>query len=211
MVAELYYTPTSCGASNYIAAHKAGLIGSKVNAYQVDLQTHKVTTGPNKDKDFYQINPKGNVPCLVLEDKTILNENAATLQWIADQNPTSELAPAAGTSARYLIQAKLSYISSEVHSLVGPLFNPATPNEVKEWLKAKLKTKYEHLVKHELNNKKYLVGNKFTVADSYLYIVLSWMKYLGVDLGAFPALQAYHDNIAALDFVKSAHAAMAAK
>ncbi|XXQ37916.1 Reverse transcriptase domain-containing protein [Plasmodiophora brassicae] len=78
--AQLQDAPLSCAACNFIAAHKAGLIGSKVNVYEVDIATHKVLTGPHNGEDFYQINPKGNVPCIVLDDKTILNENAATLQ-----------------------------------------------------------------------------------------------------------------------------------
>lgn len=134
MVAELYYTPTSCGAASFIAAHKAGILGKQLNAYETDIQSHKVKSGPCKDKDFYAINPKGNVPALVLDGNVVLNENAATLQWIADQNPACELAPRNGTPERYLLQSKLSFLSSELHSLMGPLFNPSTSSEVKKFL-----------------------------------------------------------------------------
>ncbi|XXQ30170.1 GST C-terminal domain-containing protein [Plasmodiophora brassicae] len=213
MVATLYYAPVSCSACNFIVAHKAGLIGSKIDVYEVDIATHTVLTGPNKGADFYQINPKGNVPCLVLDDATILNENAATLQWIADQALESELGRAAGTNERYLVQSKVSYIASEVHAMLVPFFTPGTPDQVQQWAKAKLVSKLDYLSKHELGNNKtyYLVGNTFSIADSYLYISLSLLKFIGIDIVAYPTLKTYFDHIAALEFVNSAHAAMSAQ
>lgn len=105
MTVELFYTPTSCGAATFIAAHKAGLIQSgKVVPNEVAISTHTVVAGPKAGTDFYTINPKGNVPSLILDDsnKTLLNENAATLQYIADlAGPDSKLAPAAGTTERF--------------------------------------------------------------------------------------------------------------
>jgi glutathione S-transferase len=78
---KLYYTPTSCGAASFIAAFAAGV---NLETEQVDLRSHQTTSG----KDYYAINPKGNVPGLVLEDGTVLNEGAAVLQYIADQVST---------------------------------------------------------------------------------------------------------------------------
>lgn len=75
---KLYYTPTSCGAANFIAAVAAGL---KIDVEQVDIRTHKTSSGA----DFYAINPKGNVPTLVTNDGVVLNEGAAVLQYLADQ------------------------------------------------------------------------------------------------------------------------------
>eukprot|EP00899_Mesostigma_viride_P016057 jgi/Mesvir1/24452/Mv21820-RA.1 len=209
--AQLYFTPTSCGAASYISALKAGILGKSVEANLVDIRAHKVLSGPKKGEDYYAVNVKGNVPGLVLEDGTLLNEGSAVLQWLADQNAEAHLAPANGTTARYVLQSKLNYIASEVHSSCGPLFNPALTGEMRDAAAAKLKSKLDFLSKHEITpGKNYLVGNGFTVADAYLYIVLSWMPYLKVDLSAYPNLQAYFNNIASLDFVKAAHAEMQA-
>ncbi|KAJ3074605.1 hypothetical protein HDU98_010793 [Podochytrium sp. JEL0797] len=211
MPATLYYTATSCGASNFIAAHRAGILNKSLNAYQANIYNKTVATGPNKGSDFFKINPKGNVPTIVLEDGTVLNENAATLQWIADHAVT-KVGAANGTNARYLLQSKLSYISSEVHGSYGPLFNPALAPEVRQWALDKLATKLKYLNDVELaDGRKFWVGNDFTVADSYLYIVLGWSGYLKVDLSVYPKVQAYHAGIAALDFVKEAHALMTAE
>eukprot|EP00128_Syssomonas_multiformis_P006699 Colp12_sorted_trinity150504_noHs@31032 len=106
MAAKLYYTPTSCGAANFIAAYTAGV---NLETEVVDIRSHTCASG-----DYYKINPKGNVPAIVLADGTVLNENAATLQYIADQAKTVKVAPEHGTSDRYLLQVALSYISSEL-------------------------------------------------------------------------------------------------
>lgn len=210
MSAKLFYTPTSCGAASFIVASKAGLIGTVVTAYEVDIRSHVIVSGDLAGKNYYDYNPKGNVGCVILPDGTVLNENAAVLQWLADQAPTSSLAPANGSSARYLLQSKLSYISTEIHTNYGPLFNPACLPEVAQNAKTNLAAKFDYLSKVEFKTKQFIVGDHFTVADALLYIVLSWSPYVKVDLTPFPAVQAYFERIAALDFVKAAHAAMAA-
>lgn len=213
MAATLYYTPTSCGAASYIAAFKAGLIESgKVVAFEADIREKKIVTGPRKGEDFRTVNPKGNVPALVLADGTLLNEGAAVLQYIADLAPEAKLAAANGTTERYLLQNVLNFLGTEIHSNFGPLFYPGLTEEGKAAQRAKLLGKLEWLAKTELADgaKEYLVGGSFTVADSYLYIILTWAPYVQVSLESVPVLAAFRDRIASLDFVKGAHAAMAA-
>jgi len=166
----------------------------------VSIYTHKTASGG----DYYAINPKGNVPAIVLEDGTLLNEGAATLQWIADQAPESGLAPAAGTTARYVTINWLNYLSSELHASYGPLFGKLS-DEAKAAQKAKVQTKLAYVVSM-LKGQEFLQGH-FTIADAYCYIILSWSGYVGVDVPS--ELQAYSARIAALPFVVEAHAAMA--
>lgn len=199
-MATLYYTPTSCGAASFIASVAAGV---HLNVEQVSLATHTTTSGA----DYYKINPKGNVPCLVLEDGTVLNEGAAVLQYIADQAPGTIAAPY-GTSERYLVQNVLNYLASEVHASYGPLFGPLSA-EAKTAQLEKLNKKLEYVNNTLLQDKTYLVGDKFSIADSYLYIILSWSGYVGVDLTPYPAIQAFSEAIGKLPFVVEAHAAMA--
>jgi len=174
----------------------------------VELGTHRTASGV----DFYTISPKGNVPTIVLADGTVLDENAATLQYIVDNSPLHNVGPAPATHERYRLQALLSFISSEIHSRVGPLFNPATSEEVKTFLKGIVNRKLQYLQDNLLaGGKRFLLGDGFTVADAYLYIVLSWAPHLGLDLSPFPGVKAYWDGIAALDGVKAAHARIAEK
>ncbi len=120
-VGKLYYTPTSCGAASYLAATYADL---HFDSEIVDLKAHKTASG----QDFYQINPKGNVPTLVTPDG-MLSEGPAILQYIADHAPQSKLALGAfGTYERYHLIDTFNYVGSEVHKAFSPLFkyNPLT-------------------------------------------------------------------------------------
>lgn len=129
-----------------------------------------------------------------MDDGTLLNEGAAVLQWIADQRPGT-VAPENGTSGRSLVQQALNYTASEVHGTVGHLFNPALPAEVREYITTLYKKKLTYVNDKMLNGKDYLVGTSFTIADSYLNIVLSWCPHVGIDLTAFPNLVAYTDKL----------------
>lgn len=175
-----------------------------IECEQVDIREHKTSSGA----DFYKINPKGNVPALILEDGTILNEGAAVLQYIADQAPGT-VAPENGANGRYLVQNMLNYTASEVHAGIGGLFNPTLTPEVKAYVMANYLKKIAYVNDNLLNGKEYLVGSSFTIADSYLYITLSWVGYVGVDLSPYPNVTAYYERIKALPKVVEAHAAMA--
>jgi len=183
------------------------IAGVKLDTEEVNIQSHKTASGA----DYYKINPKGNVPALVLADGTLLNEGAAILQWIADQNPKSGLAPANGTTGRYVVQNHLNYIASEVHASCGPLFNPALQGDAREAAAKKLQSKYEYLEKNAFaDGRKFLTGDQFTVADSYLYIVLSWHPYLKQSLDNYPKVKAFFERVKELPAVKKAHEQMAA-
>ena len=132
--------------------------------HKVDIGKHVVTeTGA----DYYQINKKGNVPALVLEDGTVLNEGAATLQWLGDQNAGAKLVPANGTTARYVLINTLNYLASEVHASYGPLFGPGS-DEFKAAQRTKLATKFKFVEENILGGNKFLGGDDFDVASSYL-------------------------------------------
>ena len=130
----------------------------------------------------------------MLDDGTILNEGAAVLQWIADQRP-GVVAPENGTTARLLVQQALNYTASEVHGTVGHLFNPALPAEVREYVTTLYKKKLTYLNDKMLAGKDFLVGSSFTIADSYLMVVLSWCPYVGIDLTEFPNLVKYTEKL----------------
>jgi len=199
---KLYYTSTSCGAANFISALAAGV---NLETEQVTLQDHKTASGV----DFYTINPKGNVPTLVLADGTILSENCATLLWIADQAP-GKVAPAPGTSEYYSLIHALSWTATELHQSIGPLFNPSLSEEVRTFQQNKLATKLKFLNDTILSgDKKFLVGGKFSVADAYTGIVLSWSPYVKVDLSPYPVVQAYYKAFEALPQVSEGRAKMA--
>ena len=153
--------------------------------------------------DFYSINPLGYVPFLVLDSGDTLHEGPAIVQYLADQAPEKNLAPANGTMARYHLQEWLNFISTEVHKGFGPLFSPATPEDFKPAIKANLHKRLTW-VDEQLSNKSYLMGDQFTVADAYLFTVTGWAQFVGLDIADLKHLQAYRERILARPAVQAA-------
>mmetsp|Transcript_19205 Transcript_19205/g.17423 ORF Transcript_19205/g.17423 Transcript_19205/m.17423 type:complete len:207 (-) Transcript_19205:80-700(-) len=193
---KLYYSASSCSAASFIAAYTAKV---SIECELVDTKTHLTSSGV----DFYTINPKGNVPTLVLDDGTVLNEGAAVLQWTADQAPGT-IAAQYGTNERYLIQQAVNYVGSEVHTSIGGLFR-ANTDTVRSHVAEGAHRRLKYLNDVYLANHKFLVGDKFSIADAYLYIVLSWSVNVKIDLSHYPAVQDYYHYIGNLSNVIGAH------
>ena len=193
---KLYYSPGACSLSPHIALREAGLAFELVLA---STKSHKLQDGT----DYYGINPLGYVPMLELDDGTRLREGPAIVQYIADQVPTRNLAPANGTLPRYRLQEWLTFIGTEIHKGFSPLFNPAMPEEAKTLGKEKLATRFKWL-DGELKHKQYLMGDNFSVADGYLFTVTNWAQPMNIDLKPYPNLVAYRERVAARPAVQEA-------
>ncbi|MDQ3058843.1 MAG: glutathione transferase GstA [Pseudomonadota bacterium] len=193
---KLYYTPGACSLSPHITLHESGL---KFDHVQVSLKTHQLPDGT----DYYSINPAGYVPLLELDDGTRLSEGPAIVQYIADQVPEKNLAPANGTVARAQLQSWLNFIATEIHKGFSPLFNPATPPEYKAIAIDKLHARLAW-VDGELAKKPYLMGEAFSVADPYLFTVTNWAPKVGMDISALAHLAAFRERVAARPAVQAA-------
>jgi len=193
---KLYYMKGACSLASYISLNEAGI---KFEAVEVDHKTHKTAAGESLDS----INSKGYVPVLRLDNGEVLTENVAVLQYIGDLNPAAQLAPAAGTLERYRLIELLAYINSEVHKNFGPLFNPSNSSDVRNFATTNLKKRLDWLDK-ALGSKNYLMGDRFTVADAYLYVVLSWTSHVGIDMGQWPALKRHNERVSARPHVIAA-------
>jgi glutathione S-transferase len=186
---KLYYAPGACSLSPHIVATEAGIA---VELEKVDLAAHKTESG----KDFNQINPKGYVPTLQLDDGSILTEGPAIVQYLADQKPASGLAPAAGSLDRYRLQEWLTFIGTELHKSFGTLFNKAAGADAQQMAKANIAKRLAYL-NEQLANKQFLLGTSFTVADAYAFTIVNWTNFVGIDLKPYPNLQAYMARVAA--------------
>ncbi|AVS63907.1 glutathione transferase GstA [Paracidovorax avenae] len=193
---KLYYSPGACSLSPHIALHEAGLAFTPVLA---STKSHKLQDGT----DFYTINPLGYVPVLELDDGTRLREGPAIVQYIADQAPHKNLAPANGTLARYRLQEWLNFIGTELHKGHSPLFQPSTPDAYKPIVREKLLSRFQWL-DEQLAGKEWLMGEHFSVADGYLFTVSGWGKHVGVDHSGLPNLQAYLARVGARPAVQAA-------
>ncbi|GHU28515.1 glutathione S-transferase [Betaproteobacteria bacterium] len=200
---KLYFSPSASSFSPHIALREAGLDFELV---KVDLGTGKIVADGS---DFARINPKGYVPALELVDGKVLTENPAIALYIADLKPQTGLAPKAGTFERYRLQEWLGFINSEIHKSFGSLFNPSTPEECKVATRENLARRLAFVAGH-LEKNDFLLGKQFSVADGYLYTVLFWCQWTGVDLTRWSSLVAFQEHIGARPSVKAAHAAEAA-
>jgi len=186
---KLYYVPGACSLSPHIVLREAGL---PFDLVKVDGKTKKTETG----EDFTTLNAKGYVPLLVLDDGEPLTEGPAIVQYIADQVPEKKLAPPAGTLQRTRLQEWLNYITSELHKSFGLLFTPTTPEDFKPAVKEKLFTRFSFVDQHFSKTKQpFLLGNTFSVADAYLFVVTNWAGYVGVNLEALGELNKFQARV----------------
>jgi len=181
--------PGACSLAANIALREAGI---PFDLVKVSHHTHKTADGV----DLNEINSKGYVPALVLDNGELLTENAALLPYIADLEPSAQLAPPNGTLERYRLVEWLAFINSELHKSFSPLFAPNAPEDMKKYARGNL-AKRLAWVSERLGSNSYLLGERFTVADSYLFVVLSWSGHVAVDLSPWPNLKAFQERIAA--------------
>jgi glutathione S-transferase len=193
---KLYFTPGACSLSPHIALLEAGL---DFTLERVNVRAKRTADGV----DYLTINPKGYVPALELKDGAVLTEGPAIVQFIADLAPDRQLAPANGTLERYRLIEWLNFISSELHKAFSPLFRPTATEEMKEAARAQLSTRLGWLA-GQLEGRDYLMGSKFTVADGYLFTVLSWASFVQFDLGQWPVFAAYAQRVGSRPAVQQA-------
>ena len=190
---KLYYAPGACSQAAHIVLHEAGLEHS---SEAVDLHAKRTETGA----DYLAINPKGAVPALGIGDE-VLTENGAILQYIGDKAGNETLLPGAGME-RYRVIEWLAYLGSDVHKSFGPLFNPASSDDVRQAARDAIGSKLD-FIERELDQRDYLVGDTMTVADPYLFAMLGWLAGFDIDLANWPNLLRLRQRIAARDTVKA--------
>ena len=193
---KLYFSPGACSLSPHIALLEAGL---DFTLERVDVRAKQTADG----RDFLTINPKGYVPALEMNDGAVLTEGPAIVQFIADLAPDRQLAPANGTLERYRLIEWLNFISTELHKSFSPLFRPTSTEEMKEAARVHLSNRLNWLAS-QLEGRDYLMGSQFTVADAYLFTVLSWANFVQFDLSAWPVFAAYLQRVGSRPAVQQA-------
>jgi len=194
---KLYFSPGACSLAPHIVLQESGLPFDLVKA---DLKTHQLAADGS---DYYPITSKGQVPLLEFDNGERLSEGPAITQYLADQVPAKNLAPANGTMARYRVQEWLNFITSELHKGIGGLFNPAMPEDGKAVIRAKAASKLKW-VDEQLEGKQYLMGDAFTIADPYLFTIASWTGHTGIDISGMKNLVAFQARMAARPAVQAA-------
>jgi len=193
---KLYFVPGTCSLAPHIVLREAGF---SFELDRMDPATRRTASG----EDYLQVNPKGYVPALRLDNGQVLTEVGVILQYLADQKPETGLAPAAGTLERYRLMEWLSFVSTEIHKTFSPLFNPKITPEMRDDRLNLLGRRLDVLAAG-LGTKPFLMGKKFCIADAYLFAVLRWSHRLQVDLGKWPNLRDYLTRVSSLPSVQAA-------
>jgi glutathione S-transferase len=193
---KLYYSPGSCSLASHIVLAESGL---PFTTTRVNLKDKTTETG----EDYNQINPKGYVPCVQLDNGAMIGENTALLAYLGELKPAAGLMPAAGTLENFRVREWLGFVSSEMHKNCSPFFRPNTPEATLEFQRDLLNKRLTYL-ESELAGKPYLTGQSFTPADAYLFVVLNWFGKVGIDLATYPNVKAFHARVATRPAVKKA-------
>jgi glutathione S-transferase len=186
---KLYYSPGACSLAPHIALREAGY---DFDLVRVDIPNKKTASG----EDYWAINPKGYVPALGLDSGEVLTEAQVILQYLADHKEAAGLAPKTGTMERYRLMEMLNFISAELHKQIGALFNPKLTPEMREVQMAYIERRLNALDKM-LAGRPFAAGDRFSVADAYLFTILNWTRIHKIDLAKWPNVKAYQERIAA--------------
>ncbi|WP_406236043.1 glutathione transferase GstA [Isoptericola jiangsuensis] len=192
---KLYYSPGSCGLASQIALREAD---QAFDLIKVDFKTKQTVEG-----DYYQVTPKGFVPALKLDDGDILTEGAVILQWIADHNPQAGLMPVFGSRERYTALEWLNFVASDLHKNMAVMFSPVVDAGTKaRFAEANLVNKFEY-IEEKLTGRDYVLGQRFSIADAYLYNVLSWTPRVNLDITGYAAIQQFMARMQARPSVRA--------
>lgn len=193
---KLYYSPGACSLSPHIALLEADL---PYDLVKVDLRAKKLENG----EDYLKVNPKGQVPALGLDSGEIVTEGPVIVQMIADRAAGTALAPARGSSERYKLLEWLNFLTSELHKNFSPLFAPALSDDTKAFFRERLMGKLKY-IDGQLAGRDFLMGKTFTVADGYLFTMLTWADRVKLDISSLANLTAYKARVAARPKVQEA-------
>lgn len=197
---KLYFKPGACSLASHIMLHE---VGATFEIEAVDTDAGQTENG----KDYRTINVNGYVPTLETDLGEHLSEGVAILQFIADNNASRAFSPPIGSIERARLQQFLNYAAAELHKAWGPLFASASTDAEKQKATAKVMGKFDYLETVLSDGRDYLVGNQFSVADAYTFVLVFWSKFKAIDLSGWPKLSDYVARIAERPATKAAFAA----
>jgi glutathione S-transferase len=170
---KLYYSPGACSQAPHILMHEIGL---SHDAARVDLKSHTLEDGGS----YYQVNPKGSVPALELDNGEVLTENAVILQYLGDRT-SSDVLPPLGDFRRYRVLEMVNFITTELHKRFGFLFSRDATDEMKQLVIADLGKKLDY-IDGRFGGGPFLFGDQLTLPDAYLFVITGWTeKFMGLD------------------------------
>jgi glutathione S-transferase len=193
---KLYYAPGACSLAVNIALHEAGI---RFDLERVDSKTKVTKSGEN----FWDVNPKGVVPVLTLDSGETLTEVVALLQYVADQKSDAGLMPKSGTMDYYRALEWLSFVGTELHKQFTPLFKDGTPGDYRMIAKENVLKAFKHVDEH-LAGRQWLAGDRYSIADIYLFVVSNWGRFQDIDVAQWKNIDDLRTRVRARPKVQDA-------
>ena len=192
---RLYVLPGSCSLASHIALEAmADAQGIELAGPGFGLDVVVVQRGHHREPDYLAVNPRGTVPALVTRKGNLVVESLAVLLHIADHVPVAGLGPPLGDSARDRLHGLLSFMVTTVHPAFQMLWRAerfaATEEaraDVRRTAEGRIAAMFSGL-EEELNSRGHLIGERFSVADAYLFVLGRWGLRLGRPTTAYPRL-----------------------
>ncbi|MFW1948787.1 glutathione transferase GstA [Acinetobacter bereziniae] len=180
---RLFYTAGACSLAPHIVLQE---IGKDFKLVNVSFKNHQTEDG----QDFLKINPKGQVPFLITDEGLHLSEGAIISQYLAEIMQNTDLLPAFSDLKRYKVLEWMNYISSELHKSYAPFFQKGFDEASKDIFREKLLKQYAW-VDQQFADSENVLGQGFTIADIYLFVVTRWASFINLDLSHLKALQRF--------------------
>ncbi|WP_299984157.1 glutathione S-transferase family protein [uncultured Ruegeria sp.] len=200
---QLYFAPRTISVAVAIALEEAGL---DYEAIPLDF-----AEGEQTKPAYKQINPKGRVPALVV-DGGILTETGALLEYVATKAPDTGLVPDDLVMAARMREV-MFYLASTMHvnhahKLRGARWadKKSSWKDMRDKVAQTMTASCEYICSNGLRGP-FVLGEAFSLADAYLYVVCSWLEGDGVDVPAFPKIVAFREAMEARRSVQTVRAA----
>ena len=186
---KLYFKPGACSMASHIVLNE---LNQSFELESVNTEQGITDSGA----DYKQINPNGYVPALRLEAGELITENIAILQYLGDRDPQNKLTPLNGSMEQIKLLELLSFASSELHKAFSPFFSNIEMDEKTLALaKSKIAKRLDFINAKLKPDSRYLLGDRFTVADAYIFVILNWSSFINFDLSPWPTVQSYIELI----------------
>ncbi len=201
---KLYYAPGTCALATHIALEEAA---APYEAELVDFRSQR-----QRSPEYLAVNPKGRVPALVTENG-MLTETPALLLFVAQRFPAAELAPLGDPFVLAQVQEFNSYLCSTVHVAHAHRMRGtrwADDLAAIEAMKRKVPenvTQCFELIEHKLLKGPWVMGDRYTICDPYLFTIASWIEGDGVDITKVPRVMEHRRRMLARPAVQRAVAA----
>jgi glutathione S-transferase len=203
---KLYYSRNTCALASLIALEEAG---ARYETVRIDF-----ATADQRKSEYLAINPKARVPALVTP-RGVLTETPAILAFVAQSFPASGLAPLGDPFAFARVQSFNAYLCATVHVAHAHRMrgyrwadDPAAIEAMQRKVPQSVRDSFE-LVEHDLPDAPWVMGDRYTICDPYLFTLAQWLEADGVDPASLPKVRAHRERVAARPAVQRALAAEA--